>query len=170
MQLRPCGCGSTTAEWGNALTHDDGWPARRYFATCPSCAAERHFVFRLPERPLLPPPNISVLFGGPEHSELLDAGEWLWIADACARAAVPVGRDSSGGFRYDDSARESLEVAVAAMDEVLKFIPPDAEQVPISAFWSETGRQVRDREPGRFRRDRLAVVRGSYWDELHPEG
>jgi hypothetical protein len=170
MELRPCACGANTADWSNALTHDDGWPARRYYATCPSCGTQRQFVFRLPERPLLPPPDTKVLFGGPEHSELLDAGEWLWLADMCARSAVPVRRDESGRPRYDAEAQESLEVAVAAMDEVLKFIPVDVDVAPSSAFWSQAGRQVRDREPGRFRRDRLEVVRGSYWDALHPEG
>jgi hypothetical protein len=170
MELRPCACGAAAADWQNALTHDDGWPARRYYATCPSCGAERQFVFRLPERPLLPPPDIKVLFGGPERSELLDAGEWLWLADLSARAAVPVARDESGRPRFDADGADSLEVAIAAMDEVLKFIPEDADVVPPEGFWSDAGRQVRDREPGRFQRDRLDVVRGSYWNQLHAGG
>lgn len=170
IEMRPCDCGEADANWSNALTHDDGWPARRYYATCPSCGRSREFVFRLPERPLLPPADTAVVFGGPERSELLDAGEWLWLADHCARASVPVGRDDAGNTQFDEEGRESLEVAVAAMDEVMKFIPADADQAPPDAFWSDAGRQVRDREPGRFRRDRLNIVRDTYRDFLRGTG
>jgi hypothetical protein len=163
LELHPCPeCGETATQWNNALSHDDGWPARRYYTACPSCGTQREYLFRLPERALVPPANAHVLFGGPEPSQLLDAGEWLRVADICARAAGPVSVDDSGRSRYDEEARESLEVAVAAMDEVLKFIPEDADEAPLTAFWTETGQQVRAREPGRFQRDRLLVVRGSY--------
>jgi hypothetical protein len=60
----------------------------------------------------------------------------------------------------------ALSIAVAAMNEILKFIPAGAETVPDEAFWSERGRRVRDQEPGRFDRERLLVVRDSYWSSL----
>jgi hypothetical protein len=167
LELHPCPrCGETEAHWDNTLANDDGWPARRYHAACPSCGTQREYLFRLPDRPLVPSPDTHVLFGGPEPSELLDAGEWLHVADVCARAAVPVGVDEYGRSRYDTEARESLEVAVAAMDEVLKFIPEDADEAPLSAFWTEAGQQVRAREPGRFERDRLLIVRSTYRNAL----
>ena len=53
-------------------------------------------MFRLPDRPLIPPPGSVAMFGGGEPSELLDAGEWLWLADLCAKAAVPNGTDPAG--------------------------------------------------------------------------
>jgi hypothetical protein len=34
-----------------------------------------------------------------------------------------------------------------------------AERVPERAFWSEIGRRVRDQDPGRFTRARLAELR-----------
>lgn len=167
LELHPCAqCGETATEWNNALSHDDGRPARRYYTTCPSCGAQREYLFRLAEPPLIPPADVPVLFGGRQPSELLDAGEWLRVADVCARAAVPAGAEESGRTHYDREARESLEVAVAAMDEVLKFIPENADAVPLSAFWTGDGQQVRAREPGRFERDRLLIVRSTYRNAL----
>jgi hypothetical protein len=167
MQLHPCEqCGSRDAEWSNALTSDEGEPARRYWTDCPGCGTRREFVFRLPERPLLPPPHGPIVLGGDEPSQLLDAGEWLWLADLCARAAVPVRVEDGGRPQFDDAGRESLELAVAAMNEVLKFIPEDGESVPPTGFWTDRGREVRQSEPGRFRRERLEIVRDTYRDAL----
>ena len=167
MELRPCdNCGATYANWNNALTSDDGEPARRYYAECPECGVQREFVFRLPDRPLIPPPGSVAMFGGGEPSELLDAGEWLWLADLCAKAAVPNGTDPAGHPQFDAESQDSLAIAAAAMDEVLKFIPADAGEVPRSGFWSERGREMRDKEPGRFRRGRLVVVRDTYREAL----
>jgi hypothetical protein len=163
MNLHPCArCGTVHADWQAALTSDGGEPARRYFATCPTCGELREFVFRLPERPALPLPDETVLFGRSDRSQLIDAGEWLEVAELCARQA---GTAPAGG-ELDDEARQSLAVAAAAMDEVLKFVPDGAESVPDSAFWSRRGREVRDREPGRFRRRRLQLVRDTYQDVL----
>jgi hypothetical protein len=94
-------------------------------------------------------------FGGTEPSELLDAGEWLWVADLTA-----------GNVPADDraEAHRSLSVATAAVEEVVKFIPPGADEVPGDAFWSQRGREVRAAEPGRFQLDRLLVVRDTYRD------
>ena len=114
-------------------------------------------MFRLPEPGSTPASADGVVFGGPEPSELLDAGEWLWVADLVA-----------GNIPADDpdSARQALGIAAAAMDEILKFVPAGAGEVPDAAFWSRRGRRVRAEEPGRFQRDRLAIVRDSYRDQL----
>lgn len=165
MDMRPCPtCGKSDVHWDSALTSDDGAPARRYSGSCPGCRAAREFVFRLPERPLLPGPGDVVLFGDDEPSELLDAGEWLYVADVCAQAAAGQGREA--GSTLSPEARESLIVAVAAMDEVLKFIPEGRDEVPRAGFWSDRGRTLRQTEPGRFRRRRLLTVRNTYRDAL----
>ena len=52
------------------------------------------------------------------------------------------------------------------MFEILKFIGPDDEAVPEGAFTSARGREVRDQEPGRFRRARLEAVLATYDDLL----
>ena len=167
LQLQPCpSCFTSTTQWSSGLTRDDGAMARRYWTTCATCGADREYTFRLPQRPLLPPPGTPVLFGGDDPSQLLDAGEWLRVADMCARSAVPVSRDD-GQARFDAAGAQALAVAVAAMEEVLKFLPAGRDEAPDDAFWSEAGQQVRDREPGRFDRDRLDVVRRSYRTQLH---
>ncbi|MFB9322596.1 hypothetical protein [Cryptosporangium minutisporangium] len=166
MDMRPCPkCGKSDVHWDSALTSDEGAPARRYSGSCPGCQTPREFIFRLPERPLLPGPGDVVLFGGDEPSELLDAGEWLYVADVCAQAAAG-GPGREPGPVLSAEARESLIVAVAAMDEVLKFIPPEKDEVPRAGFWSDRGRTLRQTEPGRFRRRRLLTIRNTYRDAL----
>src|SRR4051794_26320267 len=159
MELRPCPqCGDANGSWAEALVDADGTMARRYHCACAGCGEPREFVFALPERPTPPRPGAVVTFGAlDEASVLVDAGEWLMVADLCAQAAGAPGVS-------DGEACEMLSIAVAAMDEVLKFIPAGADAVPDTAFWSVAGRSERELEPGRFRRDRLTVVRDSYVD------
>jgi hypothetical protein len=164
MDLHPCTvCDHSDVTWEGGLASDDGAPARRYTGTCPGCGVAREFVFRLPAH-LVAPRGDVVSFGGTECSELLDAGEWLYVADVCAQAAGAPTVDPGGGL--DREARESLLVAVAAIDEILKFIPEGRDEVPRAAFWSDRGRRLRQSEPGRFRRRRLIVIRDRYRDVL----
>jgi len=158
LDLHPCErCGSIDVAWESALVSAEGALARSYFGRCPGCGVEREVVFRLPDVRTQKNAADLVHFGGPEPSELLDPGEWLWVADLSA-ANVPV----DGGL----AARRALAIAAAAMDEILKFVPPGADRVPAAAFWSERGLRLRDQEPGRFRRERLAIVRDSYRSQL----
>jgi hypothetical protein len=182
MDLHPCHvCDHSDVLWEAGLASDEGAPARRYSGTCSGCGIGREFVFRLPPYPVVPRPGEVVTFGGPECSELLDAGEWLYVADVCARAAAgteagpptagsfgPFGPGGAGGdpTALNREARESLLVAIAAIEEILKFVPVGQDEVPRGAFWSERGRRLRQSEPGRFRRRRLAVVRDRYRDVL----
>jgi hypothetical protein len=93
-------------------------------------------------------------------SPLIDAGEWLWVAEGHARG-VPAGAE---GLPDADRRRCRLRLAaaVAALDEVLKFVPPGGARVPFTAVWTTLGRSVYQREPGRFRTGRLAAVRTAY--------
>ena len=156
LELHPCeACGETRAEWEHGLAEDDeGGLAGAYWATCPGCGTGREYLFGLPEHEHLTGDWPD--FGGDEPSEVIDAGQWLAIADANA-GAVP---DDA------DAARRVLSVARAAVEEVLKFIPAGSTRVPDDAFWTDDGRAVRDAEPGRFELDRLLVVRDSYL-EVH---
>jgi hypothetical protein len=160
MDLHPCGCGETAFDRASSvITLADGGLASRYAGTCARCGARREFVFRLPPRPV-PVPADEVRYGGTEPSELLDAGEWLWVAERYA-GAVPA--DSHRLPEADRRrARGRLSAAAAALDEVLKFAPPDATFVPPTACWSELGTSVYAREPGRFQAARLAAVRDTY--------
>jgi hypothetical protein len=153
LDLRPCDCGSVETRWESGVVAVGATRAAAYSGTCSSCGAEREFVFALPEREVIP--EAFPTFGGPEPSQLLDAGEWLWVADLTAGNVPP-----------DDpeAAHRALTIARAAVDEVVKFIPDGEDDVPDRAFWSERGARVRAEEPGRFRRERLMIVRDTYRD------
>jgi hypothetical protein len=152
LDLHPCDeCGSVETTWEDALTVAEGEPVNRYAGTCSGCGAEREFWFGLPERETVP--ERYPTFGGPEPSQLLDAGQWRWVADLTG-GAVP-GDDPA-------EARRSLAIARAAVEEVVKFIPPGEEQVPERAFWSEQGRLMHGAEPSRFTLDRLLAARTAY--------
>jgi hypothetical protein len=104
------------------------------------------FVFRMPEEHM--PELATVAFGGPEPSELLDPGDWMRV------------------FQHAEESEflssQEYEYAAAALDEIAKFIPPDADEVPVSEFRSDETLAVYAREPGRFSRGRLAAVAEVY--------
>ena len=158
MDLHPCErCGSVHTQWKTGLALVDGVSARVYYGTCDKCGDERRFEFRLPEIEDIRVTGKLIDFGGPERSELLDPGEWLWVADLTA-SRVPVGRPAA--------ARHALSVAVGAMEEILKFVPEGAARVPVEAFRTTKGLDVYAAEPGRFERERLEIVRDTYRDAL----
>ncbi|WP_328999352.1 hypothetical protein OHA18_33525 [Kribbella sp. NBC_00709] len=151
LELHPCpDCGSVDAPWEQALVEIDGELVSSYAASCPGCDAEREYLFGLPARET--PVHGWPTFGGPEPSELLDAGQWLDVADSAA-AEVPADPAEAG---------KVLAVAQAAVDEVIKFVPAGADDVPEDEFWTPEGRAVRDAEPGRFRLERLLMARDTY--------
>ncbi|MEV6695164.1 hypothetical protein AB0M35_27195 [Micromonospora sp. NPDC051196] len=159
MDLHACSCGSTRFPRHSAVVAlADGDLASRYTGACEGCGEEREFVFRLAPTPSSTGGGFH--YGSAEPSQLLDPGEWLLVADAYA-GSVPAESTGEAGQR----ARAALTRAVAALDEVAKFAP-DGEEVPGDAFVSERGRQLHQREPGRFRRDRLAAVRDTYAELL----
>lgn len=156
LRLQPCpACGGTGCDYRSAVTEADGVLCARYRGTCARCGEEREYRFRLPDAVVQQPPG-AVRFGGPEPSELLDPGVWLWYSEVCARQ-VP---DGSAGLAAAE--RHTLATALAAVEETLKFLPAGASEVPSDAFTSVDGRAMWTREPGRFQRDRLAAVRDHY--------
>jgi hypothetical protein len=157
LELHPCpDCGSIDAPWEQALIEVDGELTSSYAAICPGCDAHREYLFGLPARET--PVRGWPTFGGPEPSEVLDAGQWLDVADTAA-SEVPADPAEAG---------KVLAVARAAVDEVIKFVPAGADAVPQDGFWTREGRAVRDAEPGRFRLERLLIARDTY-DELGRE-
>ena len=151
MDLHPCACGDIEFDRQSAVITDGDALCSRYSGPCRSCGAVRTFVFELPET-IRPIRGDGVDFGGDDPSRLLDPGEWLAVADYYAK--------------LDPGTYDDLDIARAAMEEVLKFAPAGAERVPDDAFRTERGRAVRDAEPGRFRRVRLEAVLGAYRDLL----
>jgi hypothetical protein len=151
MDLHACACGDIEFERQSAVMTDGDALCSRYAGPCRSCGAVRTFIFELPEA-IRPIRGDGVDFGGSDPSRLLDPGEWLAVADYYAK--------------LDPGTRDDLDIARAAIEEVLKFVPVGAERVPDDAFRTERGRAVRDAEPGRFRRARLEAVLGAYRDLL----
>src|SRR5690348_7853350 len=85
MDLHPCGCGRAEFDRSSAVVAlPGGEMGRRYAGRCAGCGGEREFEFRLPAMPPEAAPG-EVRFGAGEPSELLDAGEWLWVSDSYAR-------------------------------------------------------------------------------------
>jgi len=103
-----------------------------------------------------------VKFGGSKPSQIIDAGEFLAVADS---AAQQVPADVSGlDAEARGRARTLMNRAVAAIEEALKFIHPGEEGVSREALFSIRGIAVYNREPGRFRRSRLQAALRSYRD------
>jgi hypothetical protein len=164
LASQPCeGCGSTAFDPEAAVLEEGGVLVSVYQGGCPGCGRPRQFTFRLPDGPdglLFPDPDEPGFGAGDRPSELLDPGEWQWLADAVGRSCPAV----QDGLDADQrrTARVDLRTAAAAVTEVLKFFPVGAEALGPDAFWSERGREVYRHEPGRFRRGRLEVARDTY--------
>jgi hypothetical protein len=161
MELHPCeSCGETEFSPGSSVIVVGDDLASRYAGPCPQCGNPREFTFRIPEEVLFPDEDEPV-FGDDRPSELIDAGEWLWVADLIARntPAEPEDGMTAGDRRQ---AFLDLRTAAAVVGEAAKFVPPEGEAVPASAVWSDRGRAVYEDEPGRFRRVRLEVVQRTF--------
>jgi hypothetical protein len=154
MDLHGCPqCGAVEVTWAESLVDEDGVLGRRYHGPCDGCGLRREFVFALPQRPTPPRPGARVTFGASDDTSVLfDAGQWVEVADMMALAAGLPDITS-------DDADQWLATATACFDEALKFLPPGAEVVPDTAFWSVPGRGLRERSPQRFRRADLEARR-----------
>lgn len=64
------------------------------------------------------------------------------------------------------SAKAFLARAIAYLDEVVKWIPVGADEVPASAFFTSEGLRIYREDPGRFRRERLLAVLAAYRELL----
>ena len=159
IELHPCSCGERRLETKHKLVSREDGLVAAYEGTCPGCATLRTFDFVLD--PEIPPGD---KFGGSRPSQLIDAGQYLAVADDAAR------RVPGNAAKLDDAkrgeARWWMNRAVNALEEVLKFIPPDADAVPASALFTAPGKETYLAEPGRFRMSRLEAVLGAYRDAL----
>ncbi|MEV6302244.1 hypothetical protein AB0M02_22700 [Actinoplanes sp. NPDC051861] len=157
MDLHPCECGET--DFARTAHYGPGPEGRQveYSGACSGCGRQRSFSFRVSEDvPVLAPSAWSTLAA---PSELLDPGEWLWVADRYA------------SYPADDGVLSPLEAAerctdlaaaAAAVEEALLFVPSGSDAVPVEAIRSERGRSVFDVTPERFTVDQLWVQRDLY--------
>jgi len=156
MTMHPCACGETaTVLSSSALFETKAGLARRYFWNCPKCQTPREFKFALPEWPF----PATGAYGGDDPSQLLDAGDWLWVATSHAERARA---QADAGPAGQAAVERWLGIAVAALDEALKFFPPAAEEPPPEAFFTERGREMRRLHPEWFGRPLLEAQRDRY--------
>ncbi|GAA2299963.1 hypothetical protein GCM10010149_56180 [Nonomuraea roseoviolacea subsp. roseoviolacea] len=114
----------------------------------------------------------GALFGS-GLSELIDPGQWALVATTYASRALE-GALFAAADPSDDDLYESVATdwrfAADAVAEALKFFPPDEDELPPDAFWTELGRSVRESEPERLTRQKLesdlALYRKSL-DDFH---
>ena len=153
IDLNPCLCGGRVEQTDHRLTMINDRLCAKYAARCSACASEIEYLFALSDD-IVPPE----CFGGSTPSTIIDAGQYMATSELAARqVSMPLTTEEARG-----RARYWLGRAVACIDEVMKWIPDGAEEVPEAAFFTPVGRQNRDREPGRFRRIRLAAVHRAY--------
>ncbi|WP_225731156.1 MULTISPECIES: hypothetical protein [unclassified Nocardia] len=163
MDMTPCDCGDTRFERADALHPlGDGRFVRQYTGTCETCREPREFTFLLPDDAETPAGDLE--FGGPLPSQLIDAGGWLWVADEYAAAVPPNPYLLDGAER--DQVATWLASAIAALDEVRKFIPPGGAELPPTRLWTRLGLDMYARDPGRLRLDRLQATQDAYRDYL----
>lgn len=144
----------------HALRRTAGGDVSDYTTACRRCEQELRFRFRrTDDEPPFP------AFGGDRPSELLDAGQYLELAEEAA-GDVPddpadIDPDGPGDLTLED-AFEEIAIAVAAMEETLKFIPPGEFAVARDALWTDESRNRYDRDPETFQRRHLIAVLGAY--------
>ncbi|MEU6278104.1 hypothetical protein ABZ871_37775 [Streptomyces populi] len=149
MDLHACACGADGFEREHRLDERDGVLVAVYEGVCPECGRARSFAFRLTDE--LPPAPPA--FGGSEPSRIIDPGEFLWVGDQVATDAGLRLLHTPPAERHEQ--REGSAFALAAVEEVLKFLPRGLDRIPEELFTSERGREVYARAPHRFERAAL---------------
>ncbi|MBZ6475871.1 hypothetical protein [Streptomyces griseocarneus] len=149
MDLHPCVCGTEEFDRQHRLEDRDGVLTSVYEGVCPQCGRTRLFEFTMSdEHPPAPP-----AFGGPEPSRIIDPGEFMWIGDRVS---------TESGLRLLNTPpaehreiRPATAYAIAAFEEVAKFLPEGADCIPEDRFTSERGREMYAKDPSRFTRKRI---------------
>ncbi|MFF4347793.1 hypothetical protein [Streptomyces sp. NPDC001530] len=150
MDLHACVCGAEEFEREHRLEDRDGVLVTVYEGVCPQCGRTRSFEFQLSEE--LPPAPPA--FGGAEPSRIIDPGEFMWIGDQVS---------TESGLRLLNTPlaehreiRPATAYAIAAFEEVAKFLPEGADRIPEDRFTSKRGREMYAKNPDRFTREEIA--------------
>jgi len=166
MDLHPCTCGCSRFDRTSSVADTAAGLCSHYRGTCAECGTPREFTFLLPESPYEIATDAD-LFGGEGTSELLDPGEWMFVADRYASVvphAVPTDPEARG------EARTLMATAYAALTEAIAFVDPREQRVPAAAFRTDLGREWYAAEPERFSLIRLESVQSAYRELLSELG
>lgn len=162
MELHACDCGEVEfTPTGTTVVPGDDQTSITYAGTCPRCGSARTFTFQMPAQEPFPDPD-EPAFSTSGCSSLVDAGQWLWLADL-----VPAGLRGEPAELTGQERRQAqfdLRTAAAAVTEALRFVPSGAAAVPADALFTDQGRQVYARDPARLRRQRLLAARQALLD------
>ncbi|MFE1921420.1 hypothetical protein ACFW91_02460 [Streptomyces asoensis] len=151
MDLHPCECGSTDFDRRHRLEQRGEDIVAVYEGPCRECGRNRNFAFLMADE--IPPPPPA--FGGAAPSEIIDPGEFAEVAHRISRQ---VGLNLLNSPNSEHRAyRGAMAYALAAFEEIPKFIPEGLNAVPASAFTSDVGRARYEREPAKFDRDILEM-------------
>jgi len=159
MEREPCAlCGQSGFAYPSKLVERGDRLAVVANGYRASCGTDRKFELLLADERV---PNGA--WGNQTPSTLIDAGEWLEIADEYG-AKVPAEIETLDP-QQRELARANLAKGIAAVEEVLKFFPAGSDEPPRDALFTKRGleRYLADRI--RFRRDRLEVLLEA-WREL----
>ncbi|GAB2948806.1 hypothetical protein GCM10027280_41810 [Micromonospora polyrhachis] len=159
MGLHPCTCGAERFAWQRHYLIPGAEQTSVYEGECPGCGEAREFRFAVPDT-LAPP----FTFGGDEPSQVLDPYQFLTRYHLTTRVVPsdPAVLPESQRARY----YAELRTGIAALREVLKFIPADAAAMPADAFTSEAGRAAFEADPEQFARERLEGLLDSHQETL----
>lgn len=161
MDLHPCRCGELDFEPDHTVEQRADHLITRYEGRCPGCGVSRTFEFVLdPELPPAPP-----AYGGDRPSSIIDPGQFLHVGRQLASAMPADPEELRTGEDFED-ARELLAMAIAAVAEVLKFVPAGADRVPEEAFTAPDGWMIYHQDPGQFTRNRLQATLHAYQQVL----
>ncbi|MFJ2566575.1 hypothetical protein ACIO02_27200 [Streptomyces sp. NPDC087568] len=152
MDLHACACGAAEFERQHRLEDRSGVLVSVYEGVCPQCGRTRSFEFTISEDRQPAPPA----FGGPEASRIIDPGEFLWISDrVSAEAGLRLLNTPVAEHR---EIRPATAYAIAALEEVAKFLPEGADRIPEGRFTSERGREMYQQDPTRFTRKEISAA------------
>ncbi|WP_280426128.1 hypothetical protein [Nocardia carnea] len=89
-------------------------------------------------------------------SQLIDAGQWILIAETFASRALEAGMSYAGQSDQDrTTVEQNWRFAAEALGEAMKFLPEGAHRLPDKAFWSELGERFAHEHPDRVTRAQL---------------
>jgi hypothetical protein len=136
-----------------SILEGEEW-ATTFAVDCSRCRAHREFTFITDPAPEDAPGGL--IYGhGPQPSRLIDAGEWYVIFSTYLWSTRAKQAEYGGALPDLDTVETVLgwiEGALAAIDEILKFMPSGQNQVPESALWTDRGRAAYDECQDQFSR------------------